>query len=109
MIQRGNDTVKNVVHAAELIGPLHGDHIPRLRHHADQAVVPGIVGADRAKLPIRQILADRAGLDGLLGRHNRVGKGLGLPFRQTQHIKGKALGRFAADTGQAGKLIGKVL
>ena len=41
----------------------------------------------------------------LFGIQNGVGKFPGFGFGQAQHIKGQALGTFAADAGQLGKLL----
>ena len=48
-------------------------------------------------------------MDPALGLQNRIGEGLGLLLGQFQHMKGQPLGSFAADAGQPGKLVGKVL
>ena len=61
--------------------------------------------ADGTKLPIRQILTHRTGVDRMFGIHNGIGKSLRLVFRQAKHIKGKALSSFAANTGQSCELI----
>ena len=61
--QRRNDAVEHMIAAMILPRLLHGGDVLGVRHHADDAVVPGFVLADRAKLLIRQVLAPGAGVD----------------------------------------------
>ena len=70
--------MEDVVAAMELSGPLHGDDIPWIRHHAQQTFVPLGVGTDGAGTAGGEVAAD--GTEGhlLLGLHDGVGKFLRL-------------------------------
>ena len=81
--QRRNDAVQHMVHAMVFPRPLHGDHILRLCHNADETVVALGVGADRAQLLIGQVLADRAEANAVL----RVQNGPATAEKETVEIE----------------------
>ena len=91
-----------------LVTALDGQHITRLRHDADGALVPPIALTDGAGLPLGQILADAAAVDAALGIRDGGGKGEGLFVGKRQHMKGKPRRALAADAGQRGKLVDQV-
>ena len=90
--------------AAVLPGPLHGGHVPGVRHHADGGSVPLGGGADGAQATGGEVLAHRTAGDAALGLCDGVGKGLGLLLGQAQDEEGQPLGGLAADARQAGEL-----
>ena len=69
MVHGGQNAMEDVVAAMELSGPLHGDDIPWIRHHAQQTFVPLGVGTDGAGAAGGEVAAD--GTEGhlLLGLH----------------------------------------
>ena len=98
--------MEDVVAAVVFSGPLHGDDVLGVRHHADDAAVPLVAGADGTQpVPLRQVLADGTERDGVLGVPHGLGKGLHLLLRQGEDEEGQALGGLAADARQAGKLL----
>ena len=101
--------MKDMVDTPEFPGPLHSDHILWLGDHTDRTSVPAVIIADGAYFPVRQVLANRAGVDLALCFQNSVGKALGILERKLQHMKSQTLGSFSADTRKAGKLIRKIL
>ena len=98
-----------MVHAMVFPRPLHGDHILRLCHNADETVVALGVSADRAQLLIGQVLTDRAEANAVLRVQNGLRKALRLILRQRQDIKRQPLRRLHADAGQTRKLFGQPL
>ena len=104
MVHGGDDAVEHMVKAVVLPGALNSHHIPGIRYHADGGSIPLGRGADAAKTACGKILANGAAGHIFLGADDGVGKFLSFGFRQAQHMESKALGRLAADTGQAGKL-----
>ena len=98
--------MKNVIAPVVLPGPLQGDDVPGVGHHADYAGVPFVAAADGAgSLPLGKIPAHGAQGNGLLGRDNGIGKLLGVLLRQGQDKKGQPLGALGADARQPGKLL----
>ena len=50
--------MENMVSAVVLPRPLKGGHVLGAFHHADDAVIPPVIPADRADVLLRQILTD---------------------------------------------------
>ena len=82
VVEGRDDTMEHMVHTAVLPCPLHGHHIPRLCDHADGGMVPAVVVTDGAHRQVREILTDRAAVDGRARLDDGVGKGLGPLRRQ---------------------------
>ena len=98
--------MEHMIQPVVLPGALHSHHVLGVCHHADNAVIPLGAGAHGAgALPLREILAHGAAVDGRFGLGDGLSKGIRLLLRQGQHIKGQALGRFSADAGQLGKVL----
>ena len=96
--------MEHMIDAVEFPGPLHGDHILGLRHHADHAMIPSLIITDRTDILVSQVLTDGAGPDRRFG----VGNG-GCKFRRrlrrhTQDVKSQPLRRLSADARQSCKL-----
>ena len=104
MVHGGEDTVEHMVAAVELPGALNGNHITGIGHHADGAFVTLGTGANAAQTAGGEIAAHGTQRHAAFGIHDGVGKLLGLPQRQAQHVKGQTLGALTADAGQTGKL-----
>ena len=94
-----------MVQAMILPGALDGDQVLGVGDHADGAPVPPGVGADGAQLPLGEILAHPAGVDGAAGVQNGPGKLLSAVLGQAEHMKSQSLGGFPADTRQALELL----
>ena len=97
--------MQNMIHAGVFPGPLHGDHVPGFSHDANQTVVALLVVTDGAKVPIRQILAHRAGMHLRPGVQDRLGEFLGVLPGHAQGVQRQPLGAFCADAGEARKLL----
>ena len=93
-----------MVFAVELPAPLHGRHVPWVRHHADHRVIPLGRGTDGAQPPGGKIAAYGAVGDGALGGNDGVRKRLSVLLRQAQYMKGQPLGGLSTDPRQTGKL-----
>ena len=91
--------------AVELAAALDGQYVAGIGHHADDRLVPLGVGADGAQTTRRQVAAHGTQRHAPLGLDNGAGEVLRLLHGQVQHMEGQALGGFAADAGQAGKLL----
>ena len=100
--------MQDVIDAVILAAALKREHIARLRHDADGALVALRRGADGARLLIGEILADAAAVDVFLGVHNGRGKLQRLLFREGQNMKRQPLRALAPDTGQRGELVDEV-
>ena len=94
-----------MIAAVEFPRALNGDHVPGIGHYAHDTGVPFLGGADGAHAAGGQVLTDGAAGDVLLGVQDRLGEFLGFALAQAQHIKGQALGAFAADAGKLGELL----
>ena len=108
MTHRGESPVEHMVSAVILVAPLDAQHVSGLRHHADGALVPPVAGADGAQLSLGEVLTYTAAVYAGLGVQDGRGKISGLLLRQTQHIKGQALGTFAPYAGERREFIYKV-
>ena len=105
-VHGGEDPVEDVVLPPVLPGPLHGDDVLGVGHHAHLAAVPLLTGADGAgPLPLGEVLADGTQGDGPFGLQDGLGKGLHLPLRQGEDEEGQPLGGLMPDARQAGKLL----
>ena len=101
--------MEHMVQAVVFPGPLQGEHVLGLLHHADGGLVPAAAAADRAQLIVCQIAADLAGVDFLVGVQNGLGKALGLLLGHAQHVVGQPLGGLVADAGQAFEFLHQLL
>ena len=99
-----DDAVEHMVFAVELPAPLHGRHVPWVRHHADHRVIPLGRGTDGAQPPGGEIAAYGAIGDGAFGGNDGIRKRLSVLLRQAQYMKGQPLGGLSTDPRQTGKL-----
>ena len=53
-VDRADRALEHVVATVELVGPLDGDEVAGLLHHADHRRVAAVVGADAAQLGLRR-------------------------------------------------------
>ena len=98
--------MEDVVAAVVLPGPLQGDDVPGIGHHADQAGVPLVAAADGAgAVPLGEVPADGTQGNGRLGGNDGVGKLPGVLLRQVENEKGQPLGGLGADARQTGELL----
>ena len=96
--------MEHVVEAGVLPGALHGHHVLGVGHHADHRGVPlGILADGAQPLPLGEVLAHGAAVDGGFGADDGVGKGGGLLLRQGEDEEGQPLGGLAADAVNIGK------
>ena len=97
-----------MIDAVIFAAALEREHIARLRHDADGALVALRRGTDGARLLIGEILADAAAVNVFLRIHNGGCKLQRLLFREGQNMKRQPLRALAPDTGQRGKLVNEV-
>lgn len=97
--------MEHMIDAVEFPGPLHGDHILGLRHHADHAMIPSLIITDRTDILVSQVLTDGAGPDRLLWLSvMAAANSAAASRRHTQDVKSQPLRRLSADARQSCKL-----
>src|SRR6185437_3282646 len=106
---RRERAAEHVVDALVLVRALHRDHVARLLHHADHAVVAARVLADSAARLVGQVEGGLAQADSLLDFADRVGQRERVLARGAQDVKGQALGRAVADARQLRELADQAL
>ena len=79
--------MQHMVDAGIFPRPLHRQHILRLRHDADLALVALRVGADVAQVLIGQILTDRTKAHRFFRVHDRVRERLRLLRRKREYVE----------------------
>ena len=100
----GDGPMEHMVHALVSAGLLIGRQIPDILHHHDELMVPLLVGADRAYLPVRQGEAFPAVADVVPGLHDHVRQALHLVPGHAYQVEGQTLGGFAADAREGRQL-----
>ena len=87
------------------VGPLQGQNVQRVLHHADLVLVTLRIGADIAGTGVGQVLALLAEHDFLLDRLNGFRQVVSLLLRQADDVVGQALGAFGPNPGQPVQLL----
>ena len=100
--------MQDVIDAVILAAALKREHVARLRHDADGALVALRRGTDGARLLIGEILADAAAVDVFLGVYNGGCKLQRLLFREGQDMKRQTLRALAPDAGQCSELVNEI-
>ena len=101
--------MQNVIGSLVFPHLFDGEYGAAVGNYADHAPVARFVGADRAQLPVGQILADGAEVDLGFGVQDRLRKSGGFLSRHIQHRKRHALGGFPPDAVQLHELVCQVL
>src|SRR5205807_1302589 len=104
-VHRGDRPVEHVVHAFELAGALDGEDIERLLDHAYDLALPLVGRADRARVRLRDVEADRAIAEIGLHRAHRGGERLRVPRRRAEDVIGEALRRLGSDARELAELV----
>ena len=87
-------------------GPLHGDDVLGVGHHAHLAPSRfSLAQMGQGPSPLGEVLADGTQGDGPFGLQDGLGKGLHLPLRQGEDEESQPLGGLMPDARQAGKLL----
>ena len=104
-LDRVEQPVQHMVQAAVLPGALDGLDVLRGLDHADGGMVPRLVGADGADLPLGVVLAQPAAVEA--GVHPLDGRDqlAGLLFRQVHQLVGQAGGGLFPEAGQPLELV----
>ena len=79
--------------------------VQRLLDDADHGAIAVAVGADRARVDVRRVLAERAEGDALLDLDDRLGQGGRFFLGGAQEVVGETLGALGSDAGQAVQLL----
>ena len=108
MIHRRQNAVENMIHAVIFAAALEREHIARLRHDADGALVALWGRTDAARLLIREVLADGAAVYVLFCIHNGVCKLQRLFLGEGQNVKRQPLRAFAPDPGQRSEPVNEI-
>jgi hypothetical protein len=101
--------VQYVVQPQVFAGPLHRDQVERRLNDADDRLIATGGQADRAAIPLRDVVAPPAESDPLLDGANRGGQRLSSPRLLLENEEGQALRGLRSDTGQARELLDEVL
>ena len=91
------------------VGTLKCRYISGRFNDQDSRLVPQRIGADRAGVRVREILAACASFCGLPCRHYGRRQGLGILIIHSKDVEGKALRRLAAYTRKTAELCYEIL
>ena len=94
-----------MVQPQKAVGPLQGQNVQRVFHHADLVLVALRIGADIAGAGVGQVLALLAEHDFLLHRLNGFRQVVSLLLRQADDVVGQPLGAFGSNPGQPVQLL----
>ena len=86
-----------------LTGALKCENIQRLFYDADDRTIARFIAADRARILLRDVRANRTGDDPVFQLHERIRQGLCLFFRCAKQEKCEALCGLGSHTWQAVK------
>ena len=100
---------EHVVPAAEGTGPLNGHNVLGLLDHAQRGLVAARVAADRARVLLGDVEADRAELHPLLDRTDRVGEALHVLGVRLEDMERDALRGLGSHAGQPAELVDQFL
>ena len=107
MVDRGKNSVKDMINSAVFVRFFNGDNILRRRNDADNGLIPLLVSADRADISVRQVLTDRTEVNNFSRVIDRSQKLFRLSVGHAKNMKSDALRRFFADTGKFSELLGQ--
>ena len=108
-VHRRNQSAEHVIKAMILAGVLHHHHILHVFNHTDGRRVARRVGAYRATVGFRYIVAHRAIAYALAQFYNRIAERQRGSLVLTQQMQNQAQRRFTAYTWQFGHLIDRIL
>ena len=104
-VQRRQRAHQHVIDAAELARLLDDRDVLRLLDDADQPLVAGRAGAERAGIGVGDVIARRAVGDALLDVADGVAQPLGILARRAQDVEREPLRALGADAGQLLQLL----
>ena len=97
--------MEHMVDAAVDPGLLDGQDVERLLHHADSGVIAAAVGADGARVFLRDVVADRAETRTLAQGTQRVGQTQRQVGPAAEQEVGQSSGRLTTNPRQLRKLL----
>ena len=103
-VEGSQDSLQDVVAAAEGAGLLEGEEISHLLHDAEATHISAGIAADEAGIFVGEIEARGAEADLALDLQDAGSKGFGQLSRGTEEKEGQAGGRLLTDPGELGEL-----
>ena len=84
-----------MIAAVKLLRLFDGHHVLNVFHHADEAAVASLIGADGANVGVADVVAHATMLNAMLHRGERLAKTIYLVIALAQKMKHQAKGRLA--------------
>jgi len=104
-LERRQRAHQHVVLTVVVAAPLDGQDVGGFLDDTDHPAVTCVVGADGARVSVRDVVAGRAVDHLVLHVPKRFGEVLGLVARRLHDVKGESLRALAPDAGQALQLL----